>query len=121
MNARDRNRDKVLKKGSVTDRPKIRTSDRTCFWRTVAAKLAFRDKRESPGHNAVNQLSGKDRGSISNLSHSRWAPSNAYIRDECVFQFGSIGAHRLSIVQYLPKEAGLTPPIARDIRKSLPQ
>ena len=69
-------------------------------------KLAFRDKRESPGHNTVNQPSDKDRGSISNLSHSRWTPSNAYLHGQCKFQFGSIGAHRLSIVQYLPKEEG---------------
>ena len=69
-------------------------------------KLAFHDKRESPGHNTVSQLSSKDRGSIPNLSHSRWAPSDAYLCGECKFQFGSVGAHRLSIVQYLPIEAG---------------
>ena len=69
-------------------------------------KLAFHDKRESPGHNTVNQLSGKDRGSISNLSHSRWAPSDAYLHGECKFQFGGIGAYRLSIVQCPPEEAG---------------
>ena len=48
-------------------------------------KLAFRDKRESPGHNTVNQLSDKDRRGVSNLSHSRWAPSDAYLRGECKF------------------------------------
>ena len=69
-------------------------------------KLAFRDKRGSPGHNTINQLSGKDRGSISNLSHSRWAPSDAYLHGECKFQFGSIGTYRLSIVQYLPEDVG---------------
>ena len=68
--------------------------------------LVFRDKRGSPGHNTVNQPSDKDRGSISNLSHSRWAPSDAYLRGECKFQFDSIGTYRLSIVQYPPEDAG---------------
>ena len=66
--------------------------------------MAFRDKRENPGQDTVNQVSGVDRGSISNLSHSRRAPSDAYLFGKCKFQFGSIGAHRLSSVQYLPEE-----------------
>jgi hypothetical protein len=106
MNARDHNRDKVLEKKvskrSIDQRSELR--DRTCFWRTVAVKLAFRDKRESPEYNTVNQLSDKDQKSISNLSHPRWAPSDAYFRGECKFQSNSIDAYRQSIVQYLPKK-----------------
>ena len=66
----------------------------------------------------VNQPRAKDRGSVSNLSYSRRPPSDAYPRGECKFHFGSIGPYHLSIVQYLPKDAGSTPLTTRDCKRA---
>jgi hypothetical protein len=103
MNARDHNRDKVLKKG-VSDRSaKDQNFGVHVFGEQLLWSWLFVIKEKTL--DVYRQPSkGYDRGSISDLSHSRWTPSDAYLRGECKFQLGSIGAHRLSNVQYLPEE-----------------
>lgn len=91
----------------MTDRSKSDIRDHTCFWKIVVVRLAFRDKKESPEDDNVNQPRSEDREGTSDLSHSRWSPSDAYLRGEYKLQLGTIGAYHLSIVQYLPKGSQL--------------